>query len=123
MKNQVPTSVVIPTGKNSVIVTIPTVDDDEIALAGQISFSLIESADYSIIENLDEASIVVLNNDYPELSISADQVAVKETDPDAEFTISVDSAPLVDTVINLDISQVGNFISWRSIRNHQPFGW
>ena len=99
----------IATGETTTIISIPTIDDSEMALAGEITITLLESSDFSLADQT-QATISVNNNDFPELAISASGDVVEGRDPHAEFTITSASTLFNDLVINLAINQVGNYI-------------
>ena len=69
-----------------------------------------ETSDYLLSAAQSEAIVAVLNNDFPKLAIRANGDVVEGTDSQAEFTISVSTAPATDLIIPLNISQIGNFI-------------
>ena len=119
--NSPPNQVEIGVGQNSTTIAIPTINDDEIGLTGQITISLQESADFILSSDQAEATISVLNNDFPELSISAQGDVIEGTDTHAEFTISATPAPLADLAIALNISQVGNYIAGDPIESITMF--
>ena len=68
-----------------------------------------------------EATVSILNNDFPELSIRAQDGVIEGTDTHAEFTISATPAPLADLAIALNISQVGSYIAGDPIESITMF--
>ena len=109
--NNAPTSLEIATGEDSTSIVIPTIDDDEFAPDGQITIRLLESNDFVVHEEQSDATITVENNDFPELAIVSTGDIIEGTDTHAEFTITATFAPIDDLSINLNFSQVGNFVA------------
>ena len=82
----------IPVSKSSVILTIPTIDDNVHEQNGLVFVKLAPSSDYTIAEDYGEAIVSVNDNDAPSgISILALADSVVEGNP-VEFQISASSA-------------------------------
>ena len=100
----------IPVGKNSALLSIPTIDDNTHEQNGLVFVKLVPSSDYTIAEDYGEAVVSVNDNDVPSgISILALADSVVEGNS-VEFQISASSAFPNYRTINLNVEQTGNFV-------------
>ena len=87
----------------------PTIDDDVYEADGVVSATIQSSDDFNPAPSYQTASVSVLDNDLPEVSISSVESIIEGEA--AEFNLLSTLAPYTSLQINLGISQEGEFIT------------
>ena len=104
-----PESIVIPAGRKSYQLVIPTIGDNSFDVDGQLSLEILESADYLVATA--HVAIVNILDDDQSIYIIAQQQSVYEGDS-VQFLIGPDVQPYTkNRIININVDLDGNFIS------------
>ena len=102
-------SVTIAALNSKTLFNIATIDDELYEADGVVSATIPHSRDYQVTSSYQTASVRVLDNDLPIISISSvDSIVEGEF---AEFELLSTLAPFAELRVNLAISQVGEFIA------------
>ena len=104
-----PESIVIPAGRKSYQLVIPTIDDNSFDVDGQLSLEILESVDYLVAK--DHVAIVNILDDDQSIFIIAQQQSVYEGNS-VQFLIGPDVQPYTkNRIININVDLDGDFIS------------
>ena len=104
-------TVVIPPNSSTMPYMVATIDDAKDENSGSVTVVLAEGMGYTL-GNSYSNSVLVNDNDAPEISISMEELSVEEGNP-ARFTLT--SVSMVDTSIRVRFSSIqnGDFVLWR----------
>ena len=109
--NQPPTSVAIPIGSSSEIVTIRTDDDDENEADSTIEVELSVGSGYTVSSTEGDASVMVADNDLPTVSIAAlSSLSVVEGGA-ALFWVSRNGETTDSLTVSVSVATLGQVIS------------
>ena len=101
-------TVVIDALRGSAILEIPTIDNAIYQLDGEIIAEIRTDTSYKVSQTANQASVIVLDNDLPLVSISGSNDI--EEGGSIEFQIEASTAPLGDISVEFDVSQTGDFL-------------
>ena len=104
-----PESIVIPAGRKSYQLVIPTIGDNSFDVDGQLSLEILESVDYLVATA--HVAIVNILDDDQSIFILAQQQSIYEGES-VQFLIGPDVQPYTkNRIININVDLNGDFIS------------
>ena len=114
IRGTAPTTVMIPAGDTSALLTVSTEDDTMNEPSGTLTVEVTVNADYTVAAAPSNQAIVVVNDNdgmaEPSITITADNASVAEGTP-ATFTVTADVAPTSNLTVNVSVTQSGDFLS------------
>ncbi|MDE0001342.1 MAG: hypothetical protein OXQ29_01430, partial [Rhodospirillaceae bacterium] len=99
--------VTIPANTHRGVVEIPTTDDRSSERGGSVTLAIRASPDYTISGEYGSATVKVLDNDVPTVSISGGP-AIEEGNV-ATFTLTASPPPVSNLQVRVDVSESGGF--------------